>query len=418
MATNSSLPFMLSSLKYRNFRLYFGGQCISIIGTWMQQIAMGWLAYRLTGSVLILATVTFMSQIPMLFLTPFMSVFTDRVNRHTLLIFTQTCSMAQALTMGILVLTDTAAVWNILLLSLFIGIINALDMPTRQAFYTGLVPKENLSNAIALNSSVINGGRLIGPALGGVLIHWVGEGMCFLLNGASYIAVIAALLMMKLSDIHYEPAKGSIVRDIREGFDYMKQDVPVRTLIAMMAAVSFFGVPFNTFLPAYVNQTLGGDSEMLGTLLSCIGIGAFAASVYLASRKRVLGLEKIVMYAAACFGVTLLLIAFCDEYAMAAFLCIPIGTSTILSVASNNTLLQILTPENVRGRVMGYLVMAFAGMPPLGSLLFGYLEKWIGLTGMLALMGGCCIVSAFLFALYLPTFYRSYPLFYKKTAGE
>lgn len=410
MADLSGMNFMFSSLKFRDFRLYFGGQCISVIGTWMQQIAMGWLAYRLTGSVLILATVTFMSQIPMLFLTPFMSVLTDRVNRHTLLVFTQSCSMLQALTMGFLVLTDTASVWNILALSLFAGVINALDMPTRQAFYTGLVPRDHLSNAIALNSSVINGGRLIGPALGGILIHWVGEGMCFILNGISYLAVISALLMMRCTPSNPQAERRSLFTDIAEGFDFLKQDVPIRTLVMMMAAVSFFGVPFSTFLPAYVNENLGGGSEVLGMLYSFVGIGAFGASVYLASRKRVFGLEKLVMYAAALFAMALVAIAFVGNVRLSALLCIPVGASTILSVASNNTLLQLLTPEKVRGRIMGYLVMAFAGMPPLGSLFFGYLEKWLGLSGILVMMGSCCLLSALCFAWYLPVFYKSFPL--------
>ena len=415
MLKGAGITYMFASLKYRNFRLYFEGQCISVIGTWMQQIAMGWLAYRLTGSVMILATVTFMEQIPMLVTTPFMSVFTDRFNRHTLLVITQVCSMLQALTMAILVLTDTVAVWNILILSLFIGLINALDMPTRQAFYTSLVPKENLSNAVALNSSVINGCRLIGPAVGGVLIHQVGEGLCFLINGLSYIAVIIALLCMKTD--HHNPSKTperDMLKDIRDGFEYIRGDIPVRTLILMMAADSFFGVPFNSFLPAFVEEQLHGDSEMLGSLLSCVGVGAFTASVYLVTRKRVLGLEKLVMGAAGCFGLALLSISFISSGLLASVCCIPIGLSTILSVASNNTLLQMLTPEYVRGRVMGYLVMAFAGMPPLGSLFFGYLEKWIGLNCMMMCMGVCCLSASVAFALYLPTFYKSYPLLYAR----
>ena len=272
---------VFASLKSYNFRLYFGGQCISLIGTWMQQIAMSWLVFRLTGSVLLLATVTFMAQIPILVATPYMSVFVDRFDRRKLLVLTQSLSMVQALLMALLTLTGLIQVWHIMILSLLIGLINALDNPTRQSFYPSLVPKDKLSNAIALNSAVINGSRLIGPAVGGVLIGLLGEGICFLLNGISYIAVIIALLMMRVTPKRERTAKQKVWEDMRDGFRYVAGNIPIRTLLLLMSAISFFGLPLMTFIPAYVKTILHGESEMLGLLLSCIGVGSFIAALYL-----------------------------------------------------------------------------------------------------------------------------------------
>ena len=245
------------SLKSYNFRLYFGGQCISLIGTWMQQIAMSWLVFRLTGSVFLLATVTFMAQIPILVATPYMSVFVDRFDRRKLLMLTQSLSMLQALLMAVLTLTGLIQVWHIMILSLLIGLINALDNPTRQSFYPSLVPRDKLSNAIALNSAVINGSRLIGPAVGGVLIGLLGEGICFLLNGISYIAVIIALLMMRVMPQREKGVKQKVWEDMRDGFQYVVGNIPIRTLLLLMSVISFFGLPLMTFIPAYVKTNAG-----------------------------------------------------------------------------------------------------------------------------------------------------------------
>lgn len=309
---NNSEAFtqIFASLKSYNFRLYFGGQCISLIGTWMQQIAMSWLVFRLTGSVFLLATVTFMAQIPILVVTPCMSVFVDRFNRRNLLILTQSLSMLQALLLAVLTLTGLIQVWHIMVLSLLIGLVNALDNPTRQSFYPSLVPKDKLSNAIALNSAVINGSRLIGPAVGGVLIGMLGEGICFLLNGISYSAVIAALLMMRLAPGRGNAVKQKVWEDMRDGFRYVVGNMPIRTLLLLMSAISFFGLPLMTFIPAYVKTILHGESEMLGLLLSCIGVGSFIAALYLAARKSVLGLGKVVMLSGTLLGIVLAVMAF------------------------------------------------------------------------------------------------------------
>lgn len=397
-----ALRHIVVSLKTRNFRLYFGGMCVSLTGTWMQQIAMSWLVYELTGSVFLLATVTFMAQIPILVVTPFVSVFVDRFDRRKLLLLTQTLSMVQALLMAFLTLSGLIAVWHIMLLSLLIGCINALDTPTRQAFYPSLVPKENLSNAIALNSTVINGSRLIGPAVGGILIGIFGEGVCFLLNGVSYIGVIIALLMMKLQPFRAHRTHGRILADLAEGFSYVSTSLPLRALLLIMSVVSFFGLTLMTFIPAYVKDILKGESEMLGLMLSCIGIGSFLAALMLAARRSVLGLGKIVTIAAALLGICLINISFVRTPWIAAVLCVPIGFAIIATVASINTLLQTLSDEDKRGRVMGYLAMTFTGVSPIGSMALGSIEEYTGLPVIILISGVFCIAGAGFFERYRP----------------
>lgn len=390
------------SLKSYNFRLYFGGQCISLIGTWMQQIAMSWLVFRLTGSVFLLATVTFMAQIPILVATPYMSVFVDRFDRRKLLMLTQSLSMLQALLMAVLTLTGLIQVWHIMILSLLIGLINALDNPTRQSFYPSLVPRDKLSNAIALNSAVINGSRLIGPAVGGVLIGLLGEGICFLLNGISYIAVIIALLMMRVMPQRGKGVKQKVWEDMRDGFQYVVGNIPIRTLLLLMSVISFFGLPLMTFIPAYVKTILHGGSEMLGLLLSCIGVGSFIAALYLAARKSVLGLGKVVMLSGVLLGIGLSVMSFVSIPWVAAVLCLPIGFSVIAAVASINTLLQTLSREDKRGRVMGYMAMAFTGMAPVGSIILGTFEEFVGLQVIILLSGICCFLASLIFEYYRP----------------
>lgn len=390
------------SLKSYNFRLYFGGQCISLIGTWMQQIAMSWLVFRLTGSVFLLATVTFMAQIPILVATPYMSVFVDRFDRRKLLMLTQSLSMLQALLMAVLTLTGLIQVWHIMILSLLIGLINALDNPTRQSFYPSLVPRDKLSNAIALNSAVINGSRLIGPAVGGVLIGLLGEGICFLLNGISYIAVIIALLMMRVMPQRGKGVKQKVWEDMQDGFQYVVGNIPIRTLLLLMSVISFFGLPLMTFIPAYVKTILHGGSEMLGLLLSCIGVGSFIAALYLAARKSVLGLGKVVMLSGVLLGIGLSVMSFVSIPWVAAVLCLPIGFSVIAAVASINTLLQTLSREDKRGRVMGYMAMAFTGMAPVGSIILGAFEEFVGLQVIILLSGICCFLASLIFEYYRP----------------
>ena len=383
---------ILISLKTRNFRLYFTGMCVSLTGTWMQQVAMSWLVYRLTGSVFLLATVTFMAQIPILLVTPLMSVFVDRFDRQKIL----------TLSMAALTLSGVIEVWHILILSLLIGCINALDNPTRQAFYPSLVAKEHLSNAIALNSAVINGSRLIGPAIGGVLIGIFGEGLCFLLNGISYLGVIIALFLMRLSPFTVQHRRQNVLTDIQEGFSYVSGNIPIRALLLLMSAVSFFGLPLMTFIPAYVKDILQGDSEMLGFLLSSIGVGSFLAALYLAARKSVVGLGKVVTISAFLLGISLMILSYIDTYWIAALICLPAGFAIISTVASINTLLQTLSDEDKRGRVMGYLAMTFTGIAPVGSMFLGSLEKQTGLPAIILISGVSCALGGIIFEYYRP----------------
>ncbi len=403
------------SLKSRNFRLYFGGMCISLIGTWIQQIAMSWLVYRLTGSIFLLAMVTFMSQIPILLVTPFVSVFVDRIDKRKILIFTQSFSMCQALLLALLTFSGSIAVWHILLLSLLLGCVNALDNPTRQAFYPGLVPQAHLGNAIALNSTVINGSRLIGPAIGGILIGMLGESWCFLLNGISYIGVIFALFLMKLPHSAPQNNRQNLLTDLAEGFTYVSSSIPLRALLLLMCVVSFFGLPLMTFFPAYVKDILGGDSTMLGYLLSCTGIGSLSAALLLAVRRSVPGLSKVISISAFLLGLCLLQISFIATPWMAAILCVFIGFTIIATVASINTLLQTLSDEDKRGRVMGYLAMAFTGITPLGSLALGALEKHSGLSSIILVSGICCLTGALLFEYFRPLIHKhAHPIYVRK----
>lgn len=390
------------SLKNRNFRLYFTGMCISLVGTWMQQIAMSWLVYRLTGSVFLLAIVTFLSQIPILLATPFLSVLVDRFDRQKILLLTQSLSMIQALLTAFLTLSGHVQVWHLLVLSLGIGCINALDNPTRQAFYPSLVAPEHLSNAIALNSAVINGSRLVGPAIGGVLIGIFNEGICFLLNGLSYLGVIIALLLMHLPTSRKCSASRQLFSELREGFSYVCGSLPIRTLLLLMSVISFFGLPLMTFIPAYVKDILRGESEMLGFLLSCIGIGSLLAAIYLAARKSVLGLGKVVTVSTFLLGISLVLLSTTGNYRIAALICLPAGFTMIGAIAAINTLLQTLSDEDKRGRVMGYLAMAFTGIAPIGSLVLGSLEKQTGLPGLIRISGIACLLGSLLFEYYRP----------------
>ena len=315
---------------------------------------------------------------------------------------TQSLSMLQALLMAVLTLTGLIQVWHIMILSLLIGLINALDNPTRQSFYPSLVPRDKLSNAIALNSAVINGSRLIGPAVGGVLIGLLGEGICFLLNGISYIAVIIALLMMRVMPQREKGVKQKVWEDMRDGFQYVVGNIPIRTLLLLMSVISFFGLPLMTFIPAYVKTILHGGSEMLGLLLSCIGVGSFIAALYLAARKSVLGLGKVVMLSGVLLGIGLSVMSFVSIPWVAAVLCLPIGFSVIAAVASINTLLQTLSREDKRGRVMGYMAMAFTGMAPVGSIILGAFEEFVGLQVIILLSGICCFLASLIFEYYRP----------------
>lgn len=397
---------IFSSLKTRNFRLYFLGQCVSLSGTWIQNIAMGWLIYRLTDSVFLLTSVTFLNLIPSLFLTPLTGVLSDRFSRYKILITTQSLFMLQALTMAILTLGGWIQVWHILVLSGCSGIFSAIEAPARQSFYTRLVPEKDMSNAIALNSVAINGSRFIGPPIGGILISLMGEGYCFLLNSISYLGVLAALLLMNLPPFVRSMEHSHWGQEFREGFSYINGYLPIKVVILLVAAECFFGMPFLSIAPAVVRDMLGGDSQMLGYVMSSIGAGAMTAGLYLAARKKVQGLGKVVTICCAMFGLGLVLLSFVHIPWLACVVCFPIGFGMIATLASCNTLLQTLVDDDKRGRVMSFFTMASAGMNPLGSLFMGSVAKSLGIANVLWGSGALCVVAAACYEYYRPVIRR------------
>ncbi len=399
----SALIQIFSSLRSRNYRLYFIGQCISLIGTWMQQVAMSWLIYRLTGSVLLLGTVAFINQIPSFLISPFAGVLTDRFERRRIMLFTQVLCMIEAFFLAILVLTGLIQVWHIMAFSLFVGMVNAFDAPTRQSMVVELVDrKEDLSNAIALNSAIFNGARLIGPSVAGILIALVGEGYCFLINAVSYIAVIGALLMMQMPKHHKKEKQEKILAGFAEGFRYCYHYLPIRVLLMMVALLSLAGMPFIVLIPAFAKDVLGGDSHTQGFILSAIGAGALMAAMYLAARKSVLGLGKVVSIMGVVFGLGLVGVSLLRTHWMVFAMLVPTGFAMIASLASCNTLLQTLTDDDKRGRVMGFYAMALMGMAPFGSLLYGSVAEWIGVPYTLLAGGIICSVGALYFERWRP----------------
>ena len=402
-ATTSARPkglkLIFRTLRYRNYRLFFAGQCISLIGTWMQQIALSWLVYRLTHSVFLLGMVGFVGQFPTFLFAPFAGVLSDRWNRHHILIFTQSMSMLLAITLAILVLTGAIAVWHILLLTLFLGCVNALDIPTRQSFVIYMIDKrEDLGNAIALNSAMFNGARFLGPSVAGLLIAAVGEGICFLLNGLSYLAVIAALLAMKLSPVHSESMKTNMLHDFKEGLAYTFGSQPIRSILLLLALTSFMGVPYAVLMPAFARDILHGGPHTLGFLMSATGAGALLGAVYLASRRSIIGLGKIIPITAGIFGMGLIGFSLSRILWLSLLLMFIAGFGVMVQVASSNTLLQTIVDDKMRGRVMSFFAVSFMGMAPFGSLLAGSLAGMMGVANTLMLGGICCVMGATVYA--------------------
>jgi len=394
---------MFRTLRYRNYRLFFAGQGVSLVGTWMQQVALSWLIYRLTDSVFLLGIVGFAGQFPTFVLSPFAGVLSDRWNRHRTLVLTQTLSMVQALTLAALVLTGTVAVWHIILLSLFMGCVNALDIPTRQSFVIHMIEdKKDLGNAIALNSAMFNGARFVGPSVAGLIIAVVGEGICFLLNGLSYLAVIAALLAMDVSRAAPVKKDTNILQELAEGFRYAYGLKPIRFILMLLALTSFMGVPYAVLMPAFARDILHGGPHTLGFLMSAAGVGAFLGALYLASRTSVLGLGKIIPLSAGIFGLGLIAFSFSRTFLFSLALMLVVGLGIMIHVASCNTLLQTIVEDAKRGRVMSFFAVAFMGTAPLGSLMAGSVAGLIGITATIAAGGACCILGALFFWTKLP----------------
>ena len=391
------------SLKHRNYRLFFAGQGISLIGTWMQQLAMSWLVYRMTNSAFLLGLVGFAGQIPSFLLSPFAGVLADRWDKRRVLVITQTLSMLQAFALAALVLTKTVSVWHIILLGILLGCVNAFDITTRQAFVPDMLEKkEDLGNAIALNSSLFNGARLIGPAVAGILIALVGEGMCFLLNGLSYIAVIAALLMMKIERAPERTQKEGFMREIGQGFSYVFGCTPIRSILLLLALISFTGVPYAVLMPMFAGNILHGGAHTLGFLMAASGLGALAGTIFLASRKNALRLGMTTPAAGAIFGLGLMAFSRSHYMWLSMLLMSVTGFGIMVQMASSNIVLQNIVEDGKRGRVMSFFAMAVMGAVPFGSLLAGGLAGRIGAPATLFACGFCCVLGALLFSSRLP----------------
>ena len=390
------------SLRHRNFQLFFSGQLISLIGTWMQTIAQAWLVYRITGSSLLLGVVGFAGQIPIFLLAPLGGLAADRWNRHKIVIATQVASMVLAFILAALTLLHVVKTWEIITLASLLGAVNAFDIPGRQSFLIEMVAREDLMNAIALNSSMFNGARVIGPAIAGILVARIGEGWCFFANGASYIAVIAGLLMMKLAPYRPVPAGTSPFEHIAEGFRYIQRTGPILALITLIGIVSLVAVPYSVLMPIFADQILHRGAHGLGILMGAAGVGALIGALTLASRHGVKGLGRVVGYAAMSFGVSLVLFAFSKIFWLSVVLLVPVGFGVMLQMSSSNTLIQAMVPDELRGRAMAMYTMMFMGMAPIGSLLSGLFADWIGAPLTVAIGGVGAVIGAVLFLRKLP----------------
>ena len=400
---SSRVALTLRALRHRNFRLFTLGQSLSLIGTWMQQVAIGWLVYRLTGSAFLLGLVAFVSQGPGFVLAPFAGEFADRYSRHRIVIITQSVMMIQALLLGALVLTDHVTVGWILVLMGVLGAASGFDIPARQSFLIDMVDdRDDLPNAIALNSSIFNAARLVGPAIAGFAIAAVGEGWVILLNGISYLFVLTSLLAMRIEPRVRTRAGGAVLRRVGEGFRYAYGFRPIRTILALVAVVSLVAVPFSVLLPVVATDVLAGGPRMLGLLMSAMGLGALAGALFLASRRTVVGLGRVIIINATLFGTSLVLFAFARSVVAALPLLALAGFGMMAQMASSNTVLQTLVDDDKRGRVMSLYTMAFSGTAPLGSLLIGWGAARFGAPVAIGIAGGVTVVAALLFGRQLP----------------
>ena len=398
---------LLRALGSRNYRLFMGGQGISLVGTWSQQIALAWLVYTLTRSAFLLGLVGFCSQIGSFVLSPVGGVVADRFNKHRLLIATQSLAMLQALVIGILVLSHAVAVWHIVALSLFISVVNAFDMPIRQSFLIDMIEnRDDLPNAIALNSSLVNGARLVGPAVAGLLIAAVGEGICFMINAASYLAVIAALLAMRIAPREKPREDRRIWPELIEGFDYTFGFAPTRDILGLLALTSVAAMPYSTLMPIFAVQILHGGASTLGFLSGAAGVGALTGAIILASRNTVLGLGRWIPAACAGFGLSLIGFSLSRWLPLSLLMLVGAGLTMLTHLAASNTILQTVVEDRWRGRVMSFYTMAFMGMAPFGSLLAGSLAHRFGAPRTVMLGGSVCILGAAVFAARLPVLRR------------
>jgi MFS family permease len=402
MGVLSNFRPMVRSLAHRNFRLFVLGQGISLIGTWMQQIAIAWLVYRLTNSAFLLGLVGFAGQIPTFFLAPIAGVVTDRARRRPLLLVTQSLAMLQAFLLAALTLTGLISVWQLMVLSVALGIVNTFDMTIRQAFMMEMVPEQkDLANAIALNSMLVNLTRLIGPSIAGLTIALTGEGICFLLNGLSYLAVLWALLAMTIpAAVRREHPHW--IRGITAGVAYTFGFAPVRALILLLSLIGFMAAPYAVLLPVFASSILHGNAGTLGFLTAAAGVGALAGTLYLASRDGIRGAGTLISICAAALGVALVMFALSQSLPVTLAALFVIGFAQMVLMAGSNTVLQTLVDEEMRGRVMSFYTLALMGIAPVGGLLAGILADRIGAPKAVLIGAPFCLLGAALFARKLP----------------
>jgi MFS family permease len=399
---DSRLALAVRALRHRNFQLFFAGQLISLIGTWMQTVAQSWLVYRLTGSALLLGTVGFASQIPVFIMAPVGGIVADRLNRRRVVIATQTASMILAGILAALTITGRVQVWQIMVIAAGLGVVNAFDIPARQAFLIDMVGREDLMNAIALNSSMFNGARIIGPAIAGILVASIGEGWCFFANAVSYIAVIIGLLLMRITHAANLAHEGSPLENILEGFAFARNTGPIRAILLLLGLVSFVGMPYVVLMPVFADQILHGGARGLGILMCATGVGALLGAASLAARVGVRGLGKLIAICAGGFGASLILFSFSKIFWLSTVLLVPVGFSMMVQMASSNTLIQAMTPDHLRGRIMAVYSMMFMGLAPFGALSAGAIAHHLGAPWTVAVGGVACIAGAILFGTHLP----------------
>lgn len=411
-----SLKTTLRALRHRNYRLYFFGQIVSLSGTWMQMIALNWLVYRLTDSPFMLGLVGFVMYAPNFFLAPFAGVLADRLNRWKMLFTAQSAAMINAFILATLMLTGIIEVWHILLLASIQGFINSFDFPSRQSMMVQLVDdKRDLSNAIALNSSMVNVARLLGPSLAGILIATVGEGICFLINGISYSAVLLSLLAMRLRP--HEPGSHDrkIWRNFTEGLSYVNKAPAIRSVLILLAVIALFGFPFGSLMPIMARDILKGGPDALGFLMSASGVGAIVGAIVLASRQNVKGLERVLSGASLLIGIGLSGVALSRELSLSIGIMFFVGIGTMLQIAVSNTLLQTLVDEDKRGRVISLYVASFVGMLPFGNLISGTVASAIGAPTTMLIWGCLCIIASTIFFSRLPHWRKhGYPMIEKQ----
>lgn len=392
---------MARALRHRNFQLFFSGQLISLIGTWMDNVAEGWLVYRLTNSPLLLGVATFAGQIPVFLLAPLGGMIADRWDRRKVVIGTQTASMILAGILATLTLTRVVTVWEVIVLAIGMGMVNAVDIPTRQAFLVEMVGREDLMNAIAINSSMFNAARVVGPSIAGLLVAWKGEGWCFLLNSLSYIAVIAGLFAMKIARTMAEHI-ASPLEHIAEGFRFARDTGPIRSILMLIALVSLVATPYSVLMPIFAAHVLHGNARTLGILMGAAGLGAMMGALMLAGRSRVQGLGRWVAMSGAGFGVSLICFSFSRWFLLSVAFLVPVGFCAMLELGSCNTLIQAMVPDRLRGRIMALYSMMFMGMVPVGALLSGFLADHIGASWTVAIGGIGAILGAIAFGRHLP----------------